>query len=64
MEHNYNNLHLEGDYELQKKMVHNKEKVKHSQNLLGNLVGAFLTLAIGATVMSAVTSNLRKQGVI
>lgn len=64
MEHNYNNLHLAGNYSDQKKMVHNQIPVKRNSFNLGNLVGAFLTLAIGASVLGAVTANLRKQGLL
>lgn len=66
MEHNYNNLHLAGTYEMQRKMVHNQQKPEHIRMTtnIANLISGFLTLAIGAQVLSAVTANLKKEGII
>lgn len=65
MEHNYNNLHLDGTYAQQRKMVHNQIPIKHSWvNTIGNLIGAFMAVAIGTVVLSQVTQTLRKEGVI
>lgn len=65
MEHNYENLHLDGSLADQRKMVHNQIPIKHSWvSTIGNLVNAFIVLAIGTTVLSAVSNNLRKQGLM
>jgi len=67
MEHNYNNLHLDGNYIQQKKMVHNQIPIKYSRFNLGNLgdlVSAFITILIGAAMIGEVTKQLRKQRVM
>jgi hypothetical protein len=64
MEHNYYNLHLEGNINQQRKMVHNQIKVKHSFFNLGNLVSGFMTIAIGTVVLGETMRLMRKQGLL
>ena len=62
MEHNYENMHLEGNLKEVREMVHNQRPIK--RNILGNLVGAFMTIAIGAALIGEITRSLRKNGVM
>lgn len=61
-EHNYNNLHLAGTHEEIRDMVHRGKPLRH--NFLGNLIGGFIALAIGATILPEIMRTLRKEGLL
>jgi|WetSurMetagenome_2_1015567.scaffolds.fasta_scaffold275934_3 hypothetical protein len=64
MEHNYYNLHLEGDLNQQRRMVHNQIKVKHSFLNLSNLISGFIVIAVGTVMIGEVARVMRKQGIM
>jgi len=68
MEHNYNNLHkyFEGDDKQIRDMVHNGKPCVRKTAMLGNILGGFVSILIGISVLNAVTNSmagsLRKSG--
>jgi len=63
MEHNYDNLHLEGTLDEKRRMVHNQIPIRHGwPGVIGNLMGAFMAVAIGTVVLSEFMQTLKKEG--
>lgn len=67
MEINYNNLNLAGNFREQQRMVHGLDKIHHRYDFtkgLKGMMGAFITIMIGAVLVTEISRSLRRDGII